>query len=164
VPQASTKRGPHKEQVNESFPEAKEIAVPVKTGSRPLPDTYLELIKEFPLVHILDNKTMITAQGMIDRLLAKDLDKGAQQYLDVLTDLVEKYEDEHEPIPDASEGDVLRELMRANNLSQMGLAKKVGISQSTISAVLNGSRSLTKKQVVTLATFFHVAPAAFLPT
>ena len=78
--------------------------MPVKTGSRPLPDTYLELIKEFPLVHILDNKTMITAQGMIDRLLAKDLDKGAQQYLDVLTDLVEKYEDEHEPIPDASEG------------------------------------------------------------
>jgi len=138
--------------------------VPVKTGSRPLPNTYLELIKEFPLVHILDNKTMITAQGMIDRLLAKDLDKGAQQYLDALTDLVEKYEDEHEPIPDASEGDVLRELMRANNLSQMGLAKKVGISQSTISAVLNGSRSLTKKQVVTLATFFHVAPAVFLPT
>jgi len=76
---------------------------------------------------------------------------------------VEKYEDEHEPIPDASEVDVLCELMRANGLSQMALASKVGISQSTISAVLNGTRSLTKEQVVTLARFFKIGPAALLP-
>jgi hypothetical protein len=33
----------------------------------------------------------------------------------------------------------------------------------TISAVLHGNRKLTKSQVIKLAAFFHVAPAAFLP-
>ena len=73
-----------------------------------------------------------------------------------------RYEDEHEPIPDAPEADVLRVLMAANGLSQEDLARAVGIAQSTIS-VLNGARKLTKGQVITLARYFHVAPAAFLP-
>ena len=54
--------------------------------------------------------------------------------------------------------------MRSNSLSQTDLARKVGIVQSTISAVLNGRRKLTKNQVVKLAEFFNVAPAAFLPS
>jgi plasmid maintenance system antidote protein VapI len=53
--------------------------------------------------------------------------------------------------------------MSANRLSQPKLAKAVGIAQSTISAVLNGSRSLTKDQAITLARHFGVSPAAFLP-
>jgi HTH-type transcriptional regulator/antitoxin HigA len=53
--------------------------------------------------------------------------------------------------------------LRSSGLTQPQLAKKVGIAQSTISAVLTGSRSLTKDQIVALSKFFHVAPAAFLP-
>src|SRR4051794_34481906 len=135
----------------------------VQTRTRTLPDTYFELVKQFPLTHIRDDDHLDAAQEMIDRLLEEDLDEGAQEYLDALTDLVETYEDEHVRIPDASEADVLRELMGANGLSQPKLAREVGISQSTISAVLNGTRSLTKEQVVKLARFFHVSPAAFLP-
>src|ERR1051326_4713066 len=126
-------------------------------------DTYFRLVKQFPLVHIRDEKHMDAAQAVIDRLLEQKLDKGAEEYLDVLTDLVEAYEEKHHPFADASEADVLRELMRANGLSQVRLAKKTGISQSTISAVCNGVRSLTKEQVVTMARFFHVSPGAFLP-
>lgn len=135
----------------------------VKTASQPLPDTYFDLVKEFPLTHIKDDNHLDMAQEMIDRLLKEDLDKGAQEYLDVLTDLVESYEEGHVAIPDVSEADVLRELMRANSLSQTKLAKTVGISQSTLSAVLNGRRSLTREQVIKLAQIFHISPAAFLP-
>jgi HTH-type transcriptional regulator/antitoxin HigA len=134
----------------------------IKIATRTLPDTYFQLVKQFPLTHIRD-KDLDAAQAMIDRLLEKNLDRGAQEYLDALTDLVETYEDEHESFADVSEADVLRELMRSNGLSQPKLAKAVRISQSTISAVLNGARSLTKKQVVTLANYFHVSPGAFLP-
>jgi HTH-type transcriptional regulator/antitoxin HigA len=130
---------------------------------RTLLDGYFAFVKQFPLTRIRDDDHLDAAQEMIDRLLEKDLDTGEQDYLDVLTDLVETYEDEHHPIPDASEADVLRELMRSNGLSQLKLAREVGISQSTISAVLNGTRSLTKEQVVRLAQFFHISPAAFLP-
>src|SRR5437763_14599674 len=108
----------------------------VKTVLPALPDTYFKLVQQLPLAHIRDDRHLDAAQEMIDRLLQQNLDRGAQAYLDVLTDLVEAYEAEHEPIPDASEADVLRELMRSNGLSQSRLAKEVRISQSTISAVL----------------------------
>jgi HTH-type transcriptional regulator / antitoxin HigA len=130
--------------------------------TRPMPNTYFQLVKQFPLTHIKDEEHAEGAQAMIDQLLQKDLDVGEQAYLEVLTDLFEAYEDEHVSIPDTSEADVLRGLMTANKLSQPALAKKVGIAQSTISAVLNGSRSLTKGQIIVLARFFHVAPGAFL--
>ena len=83
-------------------------------------------------------------------------------YLDDLADLLEHYEREHEPAVAVSEADVLRDLMRLHGLTQQGLAAAVGISQSTISAVLNGARSLTKGQDLTLARHFHVKPGAFL--
>ncbi len=135
----------------------------VKTASWALSDTYFDLVKQFPLTHLRDDDHLNAAQKMIDRLLQENLDEGARQYLDVLTDLVEDYEEKFVAMADVSEADVLRELMRSNGLSQPKLAKGTGIAQSTLSAVLNGSRSLTKGQLVKLAQFFNVSPAAFLP-
>ena len=137
--------------------------MPVNTATRKMPDTYFQLVKRFPLTQIRDDLHLTEAQTVIDRMLEKHLDHGEQAYLDVLTDLVEDYEEKHVLIPDASETDVLRELMRSHELSQPKLAKAVGIAQSTISAVLTGNRTLTKAQIVKLAKFFNVAPAAFLP-
>jgi HTH-type transcriptional regulator / antitoxin HigA len=135
-----------------------------RTVRRPLPDTYYDLVSEFPLIHIRDEAHLRAALDQIDRLLQESPDVGIQEYLDALTDLVEVYEEGRFPFRDASEADVLRELMGANRLSQPALAKEVGIAQSTLSAVLNGSRSLTKSQIITLARFFGVRPAAFLPS
>ena len=126
-------------------------------------DTYQKLIKQFRLVPIKDDNQLKLAHEMMDRLLQEDLDPSGEDYLSVLADLIESYEDRHFPIADASEVDILRELMRANGLSQTDLAKKVGIVQSTISNVLNGNRKLTKNQVIKLAEFFGVEPSLFLP-
>ena len=125
-------------------------------------DTYSKLADEFRLSRIKDDDHLKAAHKMVDRLLQENLDPSGQDYLDVLAGLVEAYEDRHFPIPDAPEADVLRELIRSSGLSQSELSEKVGIVQPTISAVLNGHRSLTKKQVIRLAEFFGVAPAAFL--
>lgn len=111
---------------------------------------------------IRDDRHLSHALEVIQVLLKKDLSEGAAAYLDVLSGLVETYEEKTISLPDASEADVLRELMRANGLSQTALQAHVGVAQSTISAVLNGTRHLTKAQVIKLAAFFHVAPTAFL--
>ena len=132
-------------------------------AARRVTDSYWELVKRFPLIHIRDDDHLDEALAVLTSLLEQERDAGAQEYLDVLTDLVGAYEDEHVTIPNVSEVDVLRELMRSNGLSQMELARRVGISQSTISAILSGARSLTKDQVVKLARFFGISPAAFLP-
>ena len=129
----------------------------------PMPDTYFALVKQFPLTHLRDDDHLDAAQEVIDRLLTRNLDEGEQDYLDVLTDLVESFENANVVILDASEADVLRAIMESNGLSQTRLAKRVGISQSTISAVLNGMRSLTKEQVILLAKEFRLSPLAFLP-
>ena len=129
----------------------------------PMTDSYFKLIKEFPLRHIRDNDELAAALEMIDRLLRAELDAGARDYLDALTDLVETFEDRHSSIPAASEADVLRVLLESSGLSQSGLAKRVGIAQSTLSAVLTGARTLTKTQVVKLARFFGVPASTFLP-
>ena len=55
---------------------------------------------------------------------------------------------------------MLRALMQAHRFSQVRLAQQTGIAQSTLSAVLKETGSLTKEQVITLARFFHVSPAA----
>jgi HTH-type transcriptional regulator / antitoxin HigA len=128
-----------------------------------MPDTYFELIKQFPLVHIANDAQLREAQKVIDQLLQEDLDDGQEKYLDALTDLVEAYEDKTVEIAEAPESDLLRLLMSSKGISQHGLSKKVGIAQSTSSAVLNGSRSLTRHHVQTLAGFFNVSPSVFIP-
>jgi HTH-type transcriptional regulator/antitoxin HigA len=146
----------------------------MKTGKRSRSDPrrprqvdltkYLERVSAFPLEPIRDEAHLLKAQSVLDQLLREDLDRAGEMYLGALTCLVDAYEDEHEPAFDAAEHDVLRELMRASGLTQKGLEQKVGISQSTISAVLNQQRSLTREQVLALSKYFNVHPGAFLPS
>jgi HTH-type transcriptional regulator / antitoxin HigA len=95
--------------------------------------------------------------------LSQELDGGGDAYLDALTDFIENYENENEPVPDAPPDDVLRELINSSKLSQHQFSKAVGIAQSTISAVLNGSRKLTTDHIMKLARHFNISPAVFLP-
>jgi antitoxin component HigA of HigAB toxin-antitoxin module len=117
------------------------------TKSRIVPDTYLDCVRELPLRSIRSESELDAAEAMLHRLLARRLDRGGKQYLDALTDLIEVYEKQAHPIPDASEVDVLATLMESNGLSQSAVTRETGISQSTISAVLGGVRSLTPSKL-----------------
>jgi antitoxin component HigA of HigAB toxin-antitoxin module len=127
------------------------------------PASYFKLVERFPLASIRNDTHLKRAIAVLDELLRAPSDRGSKMYLDALTDLVERYEALHEPARAASQADVLRELMRSNGLTRKELEARVGIAQSTISAVLNGTRSLTKPQVVALSEYFAVRPTAFLP-
>ena len=130
---------------------------------RPVRDTYLTQVKQFPLRSIADDDELKEAQRVLDALLGEKLDEGAEEYLDVLTDLVEKYEDAAHPIPDAPPQDVLGLLMESNGVKQTELAKATGVAQSTISALRAGNRPFTPEHMVALGRFFKVTPAVFLP-
>ena len=136
----------------------------VKNHQSAMPDSYFELVKRFPLTHIRNRRHLGQALQLVDELLQQRLDRGAQEYLDALSDLVASFEDEHTPIPDASESDVLRVLWQSSGLTQTELAKAVGISQSTLSVILSGDRELTKGHMLALAKFFNVPPAVFFPS
>jgi Predicted transcription regulator containing HTH domain len=80
--------------------------------------------------------------------------------LDTLGTLIEAYEEEHHPVPEANGSDVLRFLMDEHGLTQSDLPE-VG-SQGVVSEILNGKRELNVRQIRTLAERFHVSPAAFM--
>src|SRR5258708_26349070 len=117
-------------------------------------DTYLRLIQELPLVSIASEEHLGAAQAMIDRLTdKKKLDGGEQAYLDALCDLVVVYEDQHYPIPVASDADLLRHLMEAKGVTQIQLHKGTGLAKSVISEVLAGKQPFSKLIICTLATY-----------
>ena len=124
---------------------------------------YQALIARFPLRPIRDEATLDAASELADELAARDdLTAEESAYLEVLSDQIERYEDEHHEIPDASPGEVLRYLMECRELTGAALADQTGIPRSLISEVLGGTRGLSKSRIATLAGFFGVPADAFL--
>jgi HTH-type transcriptional regulator/antitoxin HigA len=124
---------------------------------------YFELVRSFPLRPLRSDEELDRAVAVIDALLGQaSRDEGEDDYLDVLSDLVEKYESTHHPIPPASDAEVLRFLITdAKGVSQAQVADETGIPQSTISEVLSGKRGLSRRNIGVLARYFHVNPSVF---
>jgi HTH-type transcriptional regulator / antitoxin HigA len=125
-------------------------------------DHYLKLVKKFPLRPLRSDEELSLAIQVIDSLIIRgDLDSGEQDYLDILTDIVEKYEAEEHPMPPVSDADMLRHLIEARGISQSKLADDVKISMSTISEVLNGKRQLNRNHISALSKYFGVPSSVF---
>jgi HTH-type transcriptional regulator/antitoxin HigA len=134
-----------------------------KTISRKLTGSYLALIRRFPLRPITSESELDHATALVNELLDRDgLDSAEEDYLDVLSDLIERYEDKHHPIEDVSADEMLAFLIEQKGVTQAEAARGAGIAQSTISEVISGKRQLTRKQIEKLASYFHVSPAVFL--
>ncbi len=82
--------------------------------------------------------------------------------IELLTLLIDQYESERYPVPDASPIEVLRFLIERNGLTQRDLSSELG-SEATVSLVLSGKRSLTRNHIAKLSRRFRVSPAAFFP-
>ena len=126
-------------------------------------DEYLELVKEYPLRPISSETGLKKAHKMIDRLLGRDrLSRPAQDYLVVLSDLVEGYEEEHFPVEPVSDAAMLKHLMEAHGITGKQLSEATGIVDSTVSNVLRGKRTLTREHIGLIADYFHVSVEVFL--
>lgn len=125
-------------------------------------DRYLELVQRFPLRPIRSDEELERAIFMVNELIDRDeRDADEEDYLDVLSDLVEKYETEQHPIPPASDADMLRYLIESWGVTQAKVAADTGIPESTISEILSGKRGLSRTNIGVLARHFHVSPATF---
>ncbi|MGA9156516.1 MAG: helix-turn-helix domain-containing protein [Candidatus Sulfotelmatobacter sp.] len=82
--------------------------------------------------------------------------------VELLTLLVERYEQEHYPIPAADPVSVVRFLIEQQNLTQRDLIPQFG-SESAVSMFLNGQRNLTLEQVRKLSTRFELPTDVFIP-
>ncbi|MBV8318931.1 MAG: helix-turn-helix domain-containing protein [Planctomycetaceae bacterium] len=126
-------------------------------------DLYMVLIQEFPLRPLRSDAELERAIAMLDRLSDREeLALEEEDYVDVLTDLVETYETEHDPEPVVSAADMLRHLIEAKGVTQAKVAGATGVNESTISEILSGKREVSRKAMHALADYFRVDPAVFI--
>jgi len=95
----------------------------------------------------------------LDKRSAK-LTAAEKELAELLTLLVEDFEEKHYKLPKGKPLDVVRFLMEQHDLRQKDLADVFG-TPSIVSEVLNGKRELNKEQIARLSARFHVSPELF---
>jgi antitoxin component HigA of HigAB toxin-antitoxin module len=129
-----------------------------------LPSDFESLVRLHPPAAIHDEVAYENAMDMVNRLTAAPKPtKGQRKYLDTLTILVERYEDESEGIvPQGIDAlTVLRFLLKDRGMSASDLGRLLG-DRSLGPKILNGERALSKAHIKILAKHFKVSPAVLL--
>ena len=130
--------------------------------SKNIEDRYLELVQQFPLRPIRSDRELDEAVKMIDSLLSRpSLLPEEEDYLDVLGDLVKRYESDTHPIAPVSDAEMLSHLIEAKGVTQTEISESTGIAISTISEILAGKRALNRSHIGKLAKYFKVSPGVF---
>jgi HTH-type transcriptional regulator / antitoxin HigA len=125
---------------------------------------FLALNRRFPLRPIRSDDNLARANAIVGELIAREhLDPAEDDYLDVLGDLVWKYENEAHPLPSVSGEAMLRHIIESRDMTQAEVARGAEIAEPTISAILAGRRSLNRNHIEALSRFFGVSPAVFIP-
>jgi len=88
------------------------------------------------------------------------LTREEKDLADLLTLLIEDFEEKHYQLPKASPIEVIIFLMDQHGLKQKDLTDVFG-TPSIVSEVLNGKRDLNKEHITRLSKRFHVSPDVF---
>jgi HTH-type transcriptional regulator / antitoxin HigA len=112
--------------------------------------------------HVIHSEEQLAAYtGSLFTLTREPKPTAAQvKAIELLTLLIERYEEEHYTVPEASPADVLRFLLERHGLKQRDLADELG-GESVVSEVLSGKRKLNTTHIEALSRRFHVSPAVF---
>ena len=94
-------------------------------------------------------------------VMAKKKTRPQQDIIELLTLLIEKWDEEHNSFSDADPVELLAYLMKENQLKAVDLAGELEVSKSLLSDILNYRRALSKDIIRKLATRFSVSQELF---
>ena len=90
---------------------------------------YLELIHSFPLRRIRSDAELDRAEVMLHQLLdAPSLSAAEQDYLEILGNLIEEYENKAHPIESLPPHEMLAMSIETKGVTQTGVSRATGIS------------------------------------
>ena len=112
---------------------------------------------------IRDQVEADNAAEMIDLLAGHSLNAEQADYLDLLSDLYEKWESTQFPLSRATGSELLRLVLAERNEGATNLAKLLGIDASLAYRLLRGERQLTATQIRKVANTYGMDPVALLP-
>ena len=108
-----------------------------------------------------ENEEMLSAIWELMRKGEGNLSVEELALLELMSVLVERFEEEQYPIPDSPPHRILQHLMQTRNTKQADLVPILG-GRGRVSELVNGKRAISKAQAKALATFFHVSAELFL--
>jgi len=127
-------------------------------------DPYLELVLSFPLRPIRSHSAHQQAKARL-RDLAGRRGSAVRDYKIVLGSLIVDYEQSVNMRLDTSKitaAQIVRQLLEEHGTSVNALAKVLGISQSSLSDMLNGRRDWSKSAIIRICGHFGLQPGLFL--
>ncbi len=84
-----------------------------------------------------------------------------QDEIELLTLLIEKWDNEHSSLMDLNPIELLKSLMTEHGLKSRDLAEILGLSKGTVSKILNYHKGLSKETIRKLADYFKLSQEAF---
>ncbi|HUO08819.1 MAG TPA: hypothetical protein VM008_11000 [Phycisphaerae bacterium] len=127
------------------------------------PKSYATLIQVFPLFPLHDEVDYDNALEVAESLvgLSETTDDQAD-YLDVLTDIIQKYESQHHPVNGRSTPlSSLKHILEERDMTASDLGRLLG-NRALGSAILRGERELSKTHIRILADYFKVSTDLFI--
>ena len=111
---------------------------------------------------IIKNKTQYDDYcNQLELLLREDITEALQDEIDLITLLIEKYDEDHNEFEEPDPIALLRSLMQDHHLKPQDLTVILGISKGYISDILNYKKGLSKEVIRNLAVYFKVKQEAF---
>ncbi|WP_295651777.1 hypothetical protein [uncultured Mucilaginibacter sp.] len=97
----------------------------------------------------------------LENLLTEENNETLQDEIDLLTLLIEKYDEEHNTFNEADPITLLRSFMAEHHLKPQDMVSILGIGKSYVSDILNYKKGLSKEVIRKLAAHFKVRQEAF---
>lgn len=98
--------------------------------------------------------------NILEELVIQE-NNNSQDEIDLLTLLIEKWDNEHSTFKDSDPIEILKSLMAEQNLKPKDLVNLLGLSKGTISKVLNYNKGLSKDTIRKLSDYFKVSQETF---
>src|SRR5207247_10536481 len=97
------------------------------------------------------------ALGHVERLMSKPvLSRPESEMVELLSTLIEQYEEVEYPTPDCSTAEMLEHLLEVRALSKAQLARDAGMPRSVITTVLARRPAISNTTATNLALSLHM--------
>lgn len=99
--------------------------------------------------------------NILEELVGEKSSDANEEEIELLTFLIEKWDDEHNTLGESDPVELLKYLMDENKIKAKTLAELLGVSKSTISEILHYRKGFSKETIRKLAERFKVRQEAF---
>jgi HTH-type transcriptional regulator/antitoxin HigA len=111
---------------------------------------------------VIKNKDQYTEYcDQLEKLLSENHNEQVQDEIDLLTLLIEKYDEDNNTFQETDPITMLRSFMEDHHMKPQDLTTILGISKGYVSDILNYKKGLSKEVIRKLAEYFKVRQEAF---